>query len=210
MITAGLSGGICSGKSTVSKTFIKNNIPVIDADIIARKVVEPCTPGHGCIKTFFGKEYFNSDDTLNREALGKLIFSDKNKRLILDSIMMPLIAFESARQIAEAHKNNPIVIYDAAIIVEMGNADKYRPLIIVSCPPEIQLERLMKRNGFTREHALERIESQMPLAQKIKSADFVIDTSDTIEQSIAQTEKIIDQLIVMYTKQNHSKMDRLP
>lgn len=210
MITFGLTGGIACGKSTVTKTFLKNNIPMVDADIIARQVVEPGTIGHSCLRAVFGKEYFHADDTVNRAALGELVFSDKMKMMVLNAMMMPLIADEAARQIAEAHKNSPIVGYDAALIIEQGDADKYRPLIVVSCPTDVQLARLMKRNGFSQEEAMSRIESQMPLAKKIEVANFVVDTSGTVENSITQTELIINKIVVMWTKQLHSRMSNLP
>jgi dephospho-CoA kinase len=210
MITFGLTGGIACGKSTVTKTFLKNDIPMIDADIIARQVVEPGTFGLHLIGLELGEDLILSGGILDRAALGKLVFSDKKAMHKLNTIMMPLIANEATRQIAEAHKNSPIVGYDAALIIEQGDADKYRPLIVVSCPPEIQIARLMKRNGFSQEEAQARIDAQMPLAKKIEVANFVVDTTGTIEQSVAQTEEIIYKIVVMYTKQHHSRMSNLP
>jgi dephospho-CoA kinase len=210
MITFGLTGGIASGKSTVTKTFLKHNIPMVDADIVARKIVEPESFGWHLIKSVFGSDYFLQDGTLDRKKLGKLIFSNPEEKAALDVLMLPLIDAESSKQIEEAHKNSPIVGYDGALIIEAGNADKYLPLIVVACPPNIQLERLIKRNNYSQEEAMSRIESQMPLAKKIEVANYVIDTSGSIEHSIEQTEKIIDELIIRNTKQNYSRMDRLP
>lgn len=210
MITFGLTGRIASGKSTIAKTFLKHNIPMVDADLIARQVVEPESFGWHLIKSVFGSDYFLQDGMLDRKKLGDLIFSNPDKRMMLDVLMMPLIFAESSKQIEEAHKKSPIVGYNAPLIIEMGNADKYRPLIVVSCSVDIQLERLMKRNGFTQDESMNRIEAQMPLAKQIELADYVVDTSGTVEESIVQTEKIIDELIIRNSKQNHSKMDRLP
>ncbi len=112
----------------------------------------------------------------------------------LNAIMGPLIDEESEYQIKQAHKTNNIVVYDAALIIESGHSTRYNPLIVVSCPIDIQLTRLMKRNSLTRDEAMARISSQIPTEEKIKFADFVIDSSDTIESSIKQTETIIGYL----------------
>lgn len=210
MITFGLTGGIACGKSTVTKTFLKHNIPMIDADVIARQVVEPGTFGWHLLKSTFGSQFFYEDGYLNRKKLGSLIFSNPDKKMVLDALMMPLITEESSKQIEEAHKSSPIVGYDAALIIEMGNVDKYRPLIVVGCPPDIQLARLMKRDAFSKDEALNRIEAQMPLVKKIEVANYVIDTSGTIEESVIQTEKIIEELIILNTKRDHSNMKKLP
>jgi dephospho-CoA kinase len=202
MITFGLTGGIACGKSTATKTFIKNNIPIVDADVVARQVVEL---GSQCLEEIvmvFGNEYLNSDGTLDRIKLGKLVFAEPNAMKMLNSIMGPAINEESSKQIKSFHDDGKkIVGYDAALICEMGNADKYRPLIVVSCPRDTQLERLMSRNSLTRAEAVARIDSQMPVEKKIQMADYVIDTSGSIEESIKQTESIIHKLrYSMYRK----------
>lgn len=195
MITVGLTGGIGSGKSTVSKTFMKHNIPIVDADIVAREVVVVGSHGWGMIRSMFGHDILNEDETINRAKLGELVFNDSSAMYMLNAIMKPLIEVESERQIAALHaKGNDIVVYDAALIIEQGNADKYRPLIVVHCPKEVQIDRIVKRNNVTREQALSRINAQFSVENKIKVADYVVDTSNTIEYSIAQTENIITLL----------------
>lgn len=193
MITVGLTGNIACGKSTISKTFTKHNIPVIDADLIARQVVQPGTIGLYSIIAEFGKDYlFNG--TLDRAKLGNFVFSNKHAMHKLNEIMGPLIEEESDFQIAQAHKTNDIVVYDAALIIESGHSTRYNPLIVVSCPIDIQLSRLMKRNSLTHDEAMARISSQLPTEEKIKFADYVIDSSTTIESSVEQTETIIGYL----------------
>ena len=195
MITVGLTGGICCGKSTVSNTFRKHNLPVVDADIVARQVVEVDKPGWWMIKREFGEDHFNEDQTLNRTKLGNLVFCNQEAMNKLNEIMSSLISEESNRQINELHsQGHRIVIYDAALIVEMGNAYKYKPLVLVSCPREIQIERLMKRNNLSLEQANNRINAQMSGEAKAKFADYIIDTSTTIEESVRQTEEIINKL----------------
>jgi len=198
MIVVGLTGGIACGKSTVSKCFLRNNIPIIDADELAREVVY--TGGKGWFEIYctWGKDYLNKDDSINREKLGELVFNNSKEMDKLNSIMVPLIKEASTNKI-EWHRTvgYPIVVYDAALICEMGNADKYRPLIVVSCPEETQISRLIKRNNLTREQAQARINSQMPVAEKVKLANFVIDTSGSLENSERQTLEIISKLMEM-------------
>lgn len=195
MITFGLTGGIACGKSTVTKTFRAHNIPIVDADIVARQVVEPGTLGLASLVETFGQDCLQTDGTLNRPALGRHVFGNREAMAKLNHIMVPLVANESDRQLNELHKaGHSIVGYDAALIIEYGRVNQFRPLIVVSCPRDIQLSRLMKRNNLTREEAMNRIMAQIPVEQKVKLADFVIDTSGSVEDSVEQTQKIIIQL----------------
>jgi dephospho-CoA kinase len=195
MITFGLTGGIACGKSTVTKTFLANDIPMVDADIVAREVVRPGSIGLDQVIGVFGNEYLQDDGTLNRIALGNLVFHNEEAMRLINAIMAPLINHESRRQLRAWHTlGYKIVGYDAALIIEQGNASKYKPLIVVACPKDTQIERLMKRNGLTHEAAMARINSQISVEEKVKVADYVIETNGTIEESISQTEKIIQKL----------------
>ena len=195
MITFGLTGGIASGKSTVTKTFRSEGIPIVDADIVARQVVEPGTPGLQNVINAFGTDFLQSDGTLNRTALGALVFADREARNLINEIMYPLINDESAAQIKKMHASGHVLVgYDAALICEMGNAKKYRPLIVVHCPQDTQIARLMSRNSLTRDEAMARISAQMPVEKKMALADYLIDTSGTVENSVNQTKKIIEIL----------------
>lgn len=200
MIMFGLTGGIACGKSTVTKTFRKHGIPLVDADIIARQVVEPGTRGYFQLLSAFGPEFFNEDMTLNRTKLGELVFTEALAMEKINGIMGPLIHVEAAHQmqrwLAYLQENNkPLIVgYDAALICEQGNHKAFKPLIVVACSKEIQLERLMKRNSLTKAQAEARINAQMPVEEKVKLADFVIDTSREIEYSVLQTEAVIKHL----------------
>jgi dephospho-CoA kinase len=210
MITFGLTGGIACGKSTVSKTFRANGIPMVDADVVARQVVEVGTPGLSQITEVFGKEYLNDDGTLNRTTLGHLVFSNSQAMNELNHIMGILIHKESAAQLKQLHDDgHSIVGFDAALICEKGNADKYRPLVVVDCPQHIQLERLMSRNNLTHEQAMARINAQFTSEYRVALADFVIDSSMSIKNSIQQTEIVIYELqqlskfsLVSYARKN--------
>lgn len=195
MITFGLTGGIASGKSTVTKTFRYLGIPIVDADVVARQIVEPGTVGLQAVVFAFGKEFLQSDGTLNRTKLGARVFADKKELDICNKIMGPLIVDESAAQIKKLHDDGaPLVGYDAALICEMGNSKKYRPLIVVHCPSDTQIDRLMSRNNLTRAEAMYRIEAQMPVEKKKALADYLIDTSDSIESSKYQTKVIAHRI----------------
>jgi dephospho-CoA kinase len=197
-ILFGLTGGIACGKSAVTKTFRSLGIPIVDADQVARDVVLPGSEGLSQIIQSFGKEYlaeFETDLVLNRPKLAKLVFSDPSALQKINSIMAPLIEVEGSRQIqAWFNKGYKIVGWDAALILEMGHQKMYRPLIVVSCPQQMQIERLMKRNLLTYEEAMARINSQMPVEEKIKMANFVIDTSGPIENSRLKTKEIALQM----------------
>lgn len=199
MIIAGLTGGIACGKSTVSKTLIAHGIPVLDADIVARQVVEPGTPGLDKVIAHFGQQFLNLDGQLNRTALGMMVFSNSTSMAELNNIMGPLIEEEARNQFnklsSEGHR---LMVWDAALIVENGNYERYRPLIVVNCPQADQVERLMKRNGLTERQAMDRISAQLPATEKIKVADYVIDTSGSIEDSVKQTELIIQNITSKY------------
>lgn len=195
MITFGLTGSIAVGKSTITKTFRSHNIPIVDADIVARQVVEVGTPGLTQIVETFGEEYLQDDGSLNRTTLGQLVFYNKEAMDKLNHIMKPLINIESNIQLKKFHDDGyPICGFDAALIIEHGNADKYRPLIVASCPQEIQLARLMSRNNLTYTEAMARINAQLSSEEKAEWADFVIDTSMTTKNSIQQTEIVIYEL----------------
>jgi len=192
MITFGLTGGIACGKSTASKTFEAHGIPMVDADKVARQVVEPGTYGWQCIVSTFGNVILTPESAIDRIRLGSLVFSNAEAMLKLNTIMLPLIQQESAVQIQKWHEQGKkIVGYDAALIYEMGSADKYDPLIVVHCHRDLQIERLITRNGLTKAEAMSRIECQMPVSQKLMMADYSIDTSGTVDESIKQTEVII-------------------
>ena len=195
MITFGLTGGIACGKSTVTKTFRGEGIPIVDADIVAREVVVPGSPGNQAVINEFGTQYQLPDGTLDRINLAKLVFADKEALRRIDKIMLPLITAESTAQIKKLHDEGHLLVgYDAALICEMGNSEKFRPLIVVHCPRDTQVARLMSRNSLTREEAVLRIEAQMAVEKKMAMADYLIDTSGTVEYSINQTKNIIELL----------------
>jgi dephospho-CoA kinase len=199
MIVAGLTGGICSGKSTVSKILVSNGILVIDGDKVARDVVILGSPGLAQIISEFGLAYLNADGSLNRKLLGDLVFNNSGSMKKLNEIMEPLIESEVQQQIKIGQEaGNSIIVFDSVLICETHSEDKYRPLIATLCQTKQQIERLMERGTghgpLTREQALARISCQMPMLIKANKADWIIDTSQTVKHSIEQTEEIIQKL----------------
>jgi dephospho-CoA kinase len=188
----GLTGGIASGKSTVAARLRARRVPVIDADSLAREVVEPGTAGLRAIVDAFGSGMLAPDGTLDRKALARVAFSDDAARWRLNAITHPLIADLTARRAAElGARDEPLGCYEAALLVENGVADAFRPLVVVSCPEATQIARIHARDTASVQDALARIRAQKPLAEKVAVADFVIDTTGTIADNARQTDDVL-------------------
>jgi dephospho-CoA kinase len=199
MITAGLTGGAGSGKTSVAKIFLEHGIPVINADHISNVVLMPNTPGHQKIVETFGKEYIRNDGAIDSAKLGTLIFSDAEALFQFNNIQRPLMQEETARRFQLIQQAGfTLALYDATLIIEGGDADKYRPLILVHCPLDIQMGRLSLRKidntPLSKEQIHDLIKFQMPVEQKLAIADYAIDTSQTPDSVIQQTENIIQKL----------------
>jgi dephospho-CoA kinase len=177
MILVGLTGGVATGKSTVAAMFKRCGAVVIDADILARTVVAPGKPAWREIVKEFGHDMLNADRTLNRQAVGAIVFRNKATRRRLERIIHPRVAREQMRLTRAAAKKDPraVVIYDVPLLFEAGIDTRVDRTIVVTADRETQITRLRKRNGFTRTEALRRINSQMPLAKKVARADYVLD-----------------------------------
>lgn len=191
----GLTGGIACGKSTATNFLKKENVPIIDADQVARDVVIPGSVGLQLLIDAFGDKILQKNGSLDRGILAGIAFSNKEQMKILNRIMHPLIESHT-NVLVNMYKNAGVklICYDAALIIEMGNADKYRPLIVVACAPETQLARLMKRNSLTEAEAMTRINAQIPSADKIKFADYVVNTDGSLEESEKQVISIFQEL----------------
>ena len=177
MILVGLTGGIATGKSTVAGMFKRCGAVVIDADVLARDVVQPGKPAWREIVKAFGKTVLNPDRTLNRPALGLKVFGHPAKLRQLERIIHPRVAREQIRLTKQAALNDPraIVIYDVPLLFEAGIDKRVDATIVVTADRETQIARLRKRNGLSRAEALCRIKSQMPLAEKRRRADYTLD-----------------------------------
>lgn len=196
MLKVGLTGGIATGKSYVLSVLGELGCEVMDADQTAREVVEPGQPAFEEIVAHFGGEIVGVDGRLDRPKLGAIVFNDAAQREKLNSIVHPKVFEAQARWMAEVEARNPqaVVIIDAALMIETGSYRRFDKVVVVYCEPELQLQRLMARNNMTQEEATARISSQMPSAEKLKFADFSINTSLGFEDTRLQTVALYEQL----------------
>jgi dephospho-CoA kinase len=175
MLLFGLTGGIASGKSTVAARLAARGVPVLDADAIAREVVLLGTEGLGEIRAAFGDGVLLPDGSLDRKALAAVVFADEALRKRLNAITHPRIGARTAERAAElAARGEPLVCYEAALLVENGLADAFRPLVAVVAPEDVRVARAVTRDGGTAEAALARIRAQVSVAESTRVADFVI------------------------------------
>lgn len=188
----GLTGSIASGKSTVAKMLKEYGLPIVDADVVARLVVEPGTPTLQKIVEAFGEEALTDDGAMNRQQIGAIIFHDEEKRKLLNSIIHPAIRQEMLRQRDEHLENGAkTVIMDIPLLFESQLQHFVEKILVVSVSEVTQLNRLMERNQLTEEEASARIASQLPLSVKELGADAVINNNGTIEETAEQLEDIL-------------------
>jgi|GEM_PF-6491 len=188
----GVTGGIATGKSTVVEMLKKKGAPVIDFDLLARKVVEPDRPAWKDIVAFFGEQVLAPDRTLDRKKLGDIVFGDLEKRKKLESFTHPRIFEEFIRELNAIVAQDPqaIIQVDVPLLIELNLQYMFHKLLVVYVPPEVQIKRLMERDGISREEAAGRLKAQLPIEEKVGYADFVIHNEGTL----AETQKQVDEL----------------
>jgi dephospho-CoA kinase len=195
-MVVGLTGGIACGKTTVAQMLIARGATVIDADQVARDVVRPGTEGLISLVEAFGPEVLTPEGSLDRPKLGKMVFSGAASIERLNQIIHPRVANESMKRIGDALATDcPLIVYDAALLIETGRHTDFRPLIVVTATPAVQQRRLMDRDSFTAEDAQQRIDAQMPVADKAELADYVIDNSGSLQDTEAQVSALWDTLM---------------
>lgn len=198
MLKVGLTGSIAVGKSFVTECFRSMGCRVLDADTTAREAVEPGTPGLHRIVKEFGAGVLTGDGRLDREKLGSIVFADPEKRRLLNSIVHPLVfeAQDAWLRAVEREEPDAVVVVDAALMIESGGYKRFDKLIVVWCEPALQFERLMGRDGLSREEAKRRIDAQMPQEEKKRYADYLVDTSGGFEDVRRQAAGIMAELRV--------------
>ncbi|MEP6463456.1 MAG: dephospho-CoA kinase [Frankiaceae bacterium] len=189
MLRVGLTGGIGSGKTEVTRRLAERGAEIIDADLLAREVVAPGTPGLASIVDAFGSEVLAPDGTLDREYLAHLVFHDPARRKRLEDIVHPLVRAETAHRMAAAPPDS-IVINDVPLLVETHRVPLYEVVIVVAASPQTQLDRLVRLRGMTPEDAQARIDAQIPLADKVSVATYVIEN----DGDLAALEPQVNQL----------------
>jgi dephospho-CoA kinase len=195
-LLVGLTGGIATGKSTVSRMLRDLGCVIVDADVLAREVVEPGAPAFREIVTEFGPDVVQPDGTLDRKRLGAVVFADAARRRRLEAITHPAIRASFATRLQSLVEQGfaGIVVFDAAVMIESGNYKNMDRLVVVATDPETQRIRLMARDGIGAEDAARRVASQMPLAEKVKLADYVIDNSGDRAATAARVREVYGTL----------------
>lgn len=193
MLRAGLTGGIGSGKSTVSALLASYGAVLIDADRIAREVVEPGTDGLAAVVAEFGEDILAADGTLDRPGLGRIVFADESRRKALNAIVHPLVRDRSAELEAAAGPHS-VVVQDVPLLAENGLASLYDLVVVVDAAPETQLDRLVRLRGMPEDEARARMAAQATREQRLAVADLVIDNNGPLEALEPQVKKAWEEL----------------
>jgi len=196
MLRVGLTGGIGTGKSTVGIMFIELGCHLLDADRITHELFWPGEPVYTAVVQAFGENILSPDGTINRSVLGEIVFSDPRARTKLNGIVHPAVVQRQRDWLNEMEAKDPngIGIVDAALMIEVGTYKNYDKVIVVTCTPDVQKQRLRARSGLSEEQIEARIGSQMPLEEKVKYADFVIENSGDLANARRQVAEVSSKL----------------
>ena len=196
MLKVGLTGSIAVGKSYVVSVLAELGCVTFDADKVAHTVMEPGRPAHKDIVREFGEGVVAPDGSIDRQKLGAIVFGDETRRIRLNEIVHPRVIEEQNRLLQQAEANDPdgIAVIDAALMIESGGYKRFDKLIVVYCDRETQLERLMRRNQITREDAERRVAAQMSSEEKLRYADYRIDTGGTFDETRQRVVEVLYDL----------------
>jgi dephospho-CoA kinase len=197
----GLTGGISSGKDTVASFLRELGVTIIDADEISREIVKPGMPAWAELVEEFGSEILSPDNTIDRSKLGKIVFNEPSQLQRLNGITHPKIIAEEKKRIQSILKINPkaIIVVNAALLIESGNYKNMDKVIVVYADEKVQIERAMKRDHLSLSEVQKRIDAQIPLNEKSKYADFLIDNNGTFKNTKEQVEKVFKALTELVT-----------
>ncbi|MEU3610311.1 dephospho-CoA kinase [Streptomyces sp. NPDC035033] len=193
MLKVGLTGGIGAGKSEVSRLLVSYGAVLIDADRIAREVVEPGTPGLAAVVAAFGEEVLTEDGTLDRPKLGSIVFADPERLAVLNAVVHPLVGARSA-ELEGAAGPGDVVVHDVPLLTENGLAPLYDLVVVVDASPGTQLDRLVRLRGMTEEEAEARMAAQATRAARLEIADLVIDNDGPLDALEPQVRKVWEEL----------------
>jgi dephospho-CoA kinase len=192
----GLTGGIASGKSTVSKVFARRGIPIVDADEIAHLIVRPGMPALKALVKEFGDGILTNDGEMDRQKVGSMVFGNPKEMARLNYTIGPYLRaacqLRIEKKLSEGHD---LVCFDAPLLIEKGLQSLYRPVVVVYCEVETQIRRMKTRNGLTEEEARARIASQATHDQRLWHADFLISTDNTMEETAILANQVLDRVI---------------
>lgn len=194
MTRIGLTGGIATGKSYVASRLRAAGVPVIDADVLAREAVAPGTPGLAAIVKRFGKEVLTPEGFLNRVRLGHVVFRDAAARSDLEAIVHPAVRARIDEFFTHLPRDVRFAVADVPLLYETGRVKEFDKVIVAACPRPMQVERVMARDGLSRENADRRLAAQLPIEEKVRRADFVIRTEGTFDETNAQVDQLLAKL----------------
>lgn len=189
----GLTGGIASGKSTVAAMLVELGAVLIDGDALAREVVARGTPGLAQVMEEFGEQVLTPEGDLDRPALGRIVFTDETARRRLEAITHPLI-FERYAELEAAAAPDALVVHDIPLLAESGRADTFDAVVVVDVPVEVQVERMVRDRGWTREEAESRIAAQASREDRLAIATYVIDNTGSLEDLRERVREVYDEL----------------
>jgi dephospho-CoA kinase len=189
-----LTGGIATGKSYVAGRLREAGVPIVDADLLAREVVLPGTPALAAIRKRFGPDAVRRDGTMDRIRIAQVVFKDKRARLDLEAIIHPAVIKAVNDFFNTLPKRTPFAVADIPLVFETGREKDFDAIVVVACPREMQLQRLMERNKLSKEDAERRLAAQLPIDQKVKKATYVISNDGTFENTNAQVDALIQKL----------------
>ncbi len=207
MRNIGMTGGIGSGKNQVADIFNQLGFYTIDSDISSRKVMEKGEAAYEKIVSFFGSDILDENDNILRKKLGNIVFSDKAKLKTLENIVHPAIYEYEKKERSKIYSKDDkaVVITHAALIIESGSIDKYDALIVISCPDELQVERVMQRDNFSEEKARNIVAHQMPNEERLKYADFIIDNSSTLDDLYNEVKRVHNLITQINYGEKHNE-----
>jgi len=193
-----LTGGIASGKSTVARRWQEHGATIVDADVLAREVVEAGSPALLEIVDYFGNDVLNDDGSLNRQALGAIIFGDPQARAVLNGITHPAIGRLARRRFTEAYDRDPgtVIVYDVPLLVESGQSlDRYELVVTVEADPAARVQRLIDHRGMQRSEAEGRVASQASGVERVAVADFVVDANGSLEDTQCRADEVWEKIV---------------
>jgi dephospho-CoA kinase len=190
-----LTGGIATGKSYVRSRFQAYGVPTIDSDVLAREAVARGTPGLAAVVSRFGRDVLDAGGALDRQKLGKIVFADPEARKALEAIVHPEVRGATERWFASLDPTrHPFAIADIPLLYEVGRDHDFDTVIVAASTPEVQLRRVMQRDGLSEAEARQRIAAQLPIDEKVRRADYVIRTDGTFDETDRQVRALVDTL----------------
>ena len=189
-----LTGGIATGKSYVANKLREAGVPLVDADVLSREVVQPGTPGLAAVRRRFGPDAVRRDGTMDRVRVAQIVFKDKRARLDLEAIIHPAVQKAINEFFDALPKRTPFAVADIPLLFETSREKQFDAIIVVACPREMQLQRVMERNKLSKEDAERRLAAQLPIEKKVEKATYVIKTDGTFDQTDAQIAALIEKV----------------